>query len=733
MIPMTRTVNTFIILLLISCVLFGTELTQTQRQKLHPLFRSLVAKSNSQLQKTASGSIQRYGAIVYTHDVETLRSMGIHINSILPDFITAHVTVQDLIRLASLETVTFLDPGRIHKPLLDVSVPETGAKLLHDGFINNTQYKGNGAIVLIYDTGIDWKHFDFRKSGDTTKSRILFIWDQTLTANISEHSPAGLDYGVEYTQAQIEGELNGTARGVIREKDITGHGTHVASTAAGNGQAFNNTYIGMAPEADIIIIKGGDEGFSETNEIDGLTYAQNKASSIGKPIAVNMSFGGQQGSHDGTAPEEIAVNTFVKNPGHVVCIAAGNDGSHPIHINGTVSNGSPVITTVSIPSGYSPYPSGSDKNYIVLDMWLPNAQGISFTVKSPSGITATTVPAKSVDGMNTLDGTIDTWDTVETQNSHRHLQVWLHDATSVVPKSGPWTITLSTTGNPVTLDGWLDSDLGGSEASLSTGNTNKTVGIPGTASGAITVGSYVTKWSWSDYTGKNWYYGSADRTGNISTFSSIGPTADNRQKPEIAAPGQGIVAALSSDDVTESSSSIIVNNKYFLLQGTSMATPHVTGGVALLLAAKPSLTASQIKNYFIATAKTDTFTSTVWNSSWGFGKMDVFKAMSTITVVDQVSAELPKSYMLNQNYPNPFNPTTNIEYRIPVKGLVKLQIYDILGRLVATLVDDVQDAGVYHSTWTGKTNNGLAVSTGVYFYRLESGSFSKTERMLLLK
>ena len=89
--------------------------------------------------------------------------------------------------------------------------------------------------------------------------------------------------------------------------------------------------------------------------------------------------------------------------------------------------------------------------------------------------------------------------------------------------------------------------------------------------------------------------------------------------------------------------------------------------------------------------------------------------------------------MLNQNYPNPFNPTTNFEYRIPVKGLVKLQIFDILGRLIATLVDDVQDAGVYNSTWNGKTNNGFAVSSGVYFYRLESGSFSKTERMLLLK
>ena len=742
--PLSRCTRTSILLLILVCAAFSADLTEKQGSKLHPLFRSLITNSSHPLSKTssklhritstvASDGTLRYGAIVYTRDAETIRSMGVHINSVLPEFITAQLTPVEIIKLADLESVTFLDPGKMHHPLLDVSVPETGASRVHSGVINNTPYKGAGAIVLIYDTGIDWKHLDFRKAGDTTQSRILFIWDQTLTPGGSETSPVGFSYGVEYTKAQIDNELNGTKRGVVRENDIEGHGTHVACTAAGNGQAFNNKYIGMAPEADIIVVKGGDGSFSSIREIEGLDYAQIKAAALGKPVVVNMSLGGQLGSHDGTNDDEVAVNNFVQYNGRVVCIAAGNDGDNKIHTNGTVSNGSPAAFQVNVPT-YSAADIGMDNNYFIIDMWLPNSNAVSLTITSPSNTTYSTPADSSIDGLNRPDGTIDTWNHTETPYNHRHLQVWIHDATTIVPIPGLWTIKLTTSGSSVAYDGWIDSDLSGSYATFPNGNTNKTVAMPGTANGAITVGSYVTKWSWTDYRGISWLYDNTpDRTGNISTFSSTGPTADNRQKPDIAAPGQVIVAAFSSNDVTESSSDIIVNNKYLLMQGTSMATPHVTGGVALLLGAKPTLTAAQIKNYIINAARTDSLTSTVWNSSWGFGKLDIFKAMSTVTAVERVSAELPISYILNQNYPNPFNPTTKIEYSIPVKGLVKLQIFDILGRSVASLVDEVQDAGVYHSTWTGKTGNGIAVSSGVYFYRLQSGAFSKTERMLLLK
>jgi minor extracellular serine protease Vpr len=918
---LARYTRSFILLLIVVYAAFGADLTEKQRSKLHPLFRSLITKSSQPLLKTSSrlnriastvssdGTV-RYGAIVYTRNVEEIRSMGIHVNSVLPEFVTAQLTPSDMTRLADLESVKFLDPGKMHHPLLDVSIPETGAALLHSGFINNTPYKGAGAIVLIYDTGIDWKHFDFRKS-DTTKSRILFIWDQTLTAGIGESAPSGFSYGVEYTQTQIENELNGTKRGVVHEKDIIGHGTHVASTAAGNGQAFNNKYIGMAPEADIIIVKGGDGTFSSAGEIDGLTYAQNKATARGEPIVVNMSLGGQEGSHDGTNDDEVAVDDFVKNAGRVVCIAAGNDGSDMIHANGTVSNGSPSAITVNVPQGYTAN-TGTDNAYFILDIWLPDSNAINMTVTSPTKSIYSTPTDSSIDGLNRPEGTIDTWNHIEQQNQHSHIQVWIHDAASPVPQSGQWTITLSTTGASTTYDAWLDSELGNLSATINGGNNNETVAMPGTADGAITVGSYVTKWSWTDYTGGSWYCGDPDRTGNISTFSSIGPTADGRNKPDIAAPGQGIVAAFSGTDIDESTSDIIVSNKYLLMQGTSMATPHVTGGVALLLSAKPSLTITQIKNYLLSTARTDNFTtSSVWNATWGNGKMDIYKAMAgavgasganrtllsyysdsivgyislpssnqkvaerftpTITgklsnvsitlnsgasgvkgtgnlkvtatqsvagslagipgtqignsvlvpfsslspgvanVIDFSSAgvsvtsgidfhivlettksgdtlqllldnnassnidrtssyrngnngtdwynradpnygsgklpdhynllitadiavpvgqstiELPTSFILMQNYPNPFNPTTKITYTIPTASKVTLKIFNLLGQLVATLVDEQQEANTYV-----KEFDASRLASGTYFYQIKAGNFNSTKKMILIK
>ena len=89
---------------------------------------------------------------------------------------------------------------------------------------------------------------------------------------------------------------------------------------------------------------------------------------------------------------------------------------------------------------------------------------------------------------------------------------------------------------------------------------------------------------------------------------------------------------------------------------------------------------------------------------------------------------LPTEYGLSQNYPNPFNPSTTIDYQIPEKNFVSLKIYDILGRVVATLVDKEMNPGYYSANW-----NAGNLASGIYFYRLSSGSFVSTKKLMLIK
>ena len=107
-------------------------------------------------------------------------------------------------------------------------------------------------------------------------------------------------------------------------------------------------------------------------------------------------------------------------------------------------------------------------------------------------------------------------------------------------------------------------------------------------------------------------------------------------------------------------------------------------------------------------------------SKWGSSKV---KALLTC----------PREYALGQNHPNPFNPNTHIAYQLPEAGEVSMMVYNLLGQQVRVLVRGRQEAGVYRVTWDGKDTYGQPASSGIYLYRLASGGFVQTRRMLLLK
>jgi hypothetical protein len=93
----------------------------------------------------------------------------------------------------------------------------------------------------------------------------------------------------------------------------------------------------------------------------------------------------------------------------------------------------------------------------------------------------------------------------------------------------------------------------------------------------------------------------------------------------------------------------------------------------------------------------------------------------------------PTLCKLYQNYPNPFNPETTISYQLPENGKVELTIYNLKGQKVKQLVSDQLSAGQHSVVWNGKDDNGKPVSSGIYFYKLKSGNFEKTKKMILMK
>jgi hypothetical protein len=107
--------------------------------------------------------------------------------------------------------------------------------------------------------------------------------------------------------------------------------------------------------------------------------------------------------------------------------------------------------------------------------------------------------------------------------------------------------------------------------------------------------------------------------------------------------------------------------------------------------------------------------------------------LNQLTGVEFVDSEVPSQFELAQNYPNPFNPTTEITFALPKAGLVMLEVYDLTGRVVATLVNQDLPAGTHKVMWNARNGNGQSLASGVYLYRIASGEFVATRKMVLLK
>lgn len=679
-----------------------------------------------------------FSVIVHSPSIEEAKAINVQPMSFNGRLYTARITLDQLVELSNFSSVSYIEAPRMRYPKLDKSLIDMKVDKVHLGQVNSTVYKGKNVIVGIIDSGIDWKHLDFRSDTDTTKSRILFLWDQTDgRAGIG---PTGFNYGAEYDETEINNELDGSPAGFVQEQDFSGHGTHVASTAAGDGSTSAGKYKGVAPEADLIIVKAGDEGFLTTNIINGISYIRQKAVAAGKPFVINMSLGGHDGAHDGTASEEITVDTELNNAiGRQIVIAAGNEGSDSIHADGVVAQGGQKVLQFTVPTYTAT--SGTVNDYVVLSMWYKAGDNLTVSVSTPNNTTVTASSGQSQQQQATAQGFVritNAFPGVNPNNSAKECYVEIYDNSAAQPPAvGVWTVTV--TGATVTQGGVFDVWIGGSSITGNAGESveftsgatfTKLVGMPGTVEKGITVGAYVTKWSWKSIDNNTYTYSGTDRTNNFATFSSMGPTRDGRQKPDVSAPGQAIGAARSSAASFSNPVLLTPNGKYVIEQGTSMAAPHVAGLVALMLEAKPNLTSAQIRSAINTTARKDAFTgaNATATAQWGSGKVDAQAALQTVLSVQKESENVPLDFVLQQNYPNPFNPSTKIQFAIPQRSFVTLKVYSMLGEEVATLVNDQIEPGEYSATFNA---DGLA--SGVYFYTLATGTSFISKKMMLVR
>ena len=188
--------------------------------------------------------------------VAKMRAKGCSVGAVIRDIATVRIPVDQLAAVTNMPEVGFVKYAPKRDLLLDLSVPEVGGDVLH-----GMGYGGQGVIVGIVDTGIDWRHADFTNPDGS--SRILYLWDQSDDVGPAPLPP--FDYGTLWTNAEINAALQGM--GTVREVDSYGHGTHVAGIAAGNGLALGG-FVGMAPLADLIIVKADFEsetGFGQSS------------------------------------------------------------------------------------------------------------------------------------------------------------------------------------------------------------------------------------------------------------------------------------------------------------------------------------------------------------------------------------------------------------------------------------------------------------------------------------
>ncbi len=636
-------------------------MSQSDRQQLEQIQNALL-RSNGLVSKQLEAAYPIYnldgrwylsmlGRCSAAFKPEELQWQRILFNKPIGGLLSLKVPLQKLGSLAALKGIEYLEIAGKINPNLDKAILDLHADSVHAGIGLPQGYNGQDVLIGVTDWGFDYTHPVFY---DTLlqQHRIYAAWDQFKT---SGPAPNGYGYGTEYNDTP---SLLAAGSDTANIYSYGTHGTHVAGIAGGAGA--DTPYRGVAFGAQFLFVTFLiDEGAV----LDAWQWMYQKALAADKRLVINMSWGLYHfGTLDGTSLLSQAITAF-SNLGVVFVNSGGNNGNVNFHLkktfnndvlksriefydyaananmwgqsihawgepNQSFSNGIIVTNSANVPLAESPLYSTATTNTYIDTFLVVNQDTIFYNI--------------SADAAHPLNGKPQM--RLRVKNTNTSLRVQLQ-STATSGTVHYWNVTELTSN----VGNWGMAFLAAGTGTSSGDNQNG-ISEPSCADDVISVAAYATQYA----TNSGSLVGGA-----LASFSSKGPRYDGTMKPDIAAPGVAIASAISSftDGNYSSVATTVFNNtnyRYAKFSGTSMASPMVAGVVALMLEANPYLSAAQVKQIIMETARQDNYTGQIpaeGSPLWGAGKINAYAA---VQLAVQTLGVLPGSAILEWSvYPNP--------------------------------------------------------------------------------
>ena len=647
------------------------------------------------------------GKVEHSFNVEMLENEGCLVNPTINHLVSLKIPLDKIHIVDDIDDVTYLRLSKRMNTALDKAVKDVRADSVHLGLGNLPEgYYGNDVIVGVTDWGFDYTSPVFYDTA-LQQTRIIAAWDQY---KLSGPSPTDFPYGTEFSSASSLLQAGSDTSNIY---SYSTHGTHVASIAGGSGAGTE--YRGIAPGVNFLFVTFlVDEGAV----LDAWEWMYQKSLEESKRLVVNMSWGlYHAGTLDGNSVLSNAISAYT-DLGVVFVNSGGNNGNVDFHLKHEFTNDT-IKTRVNFYSysaheymwGQSIHSWGEVGNSFSNKIQIKNSSG-TVLAESPFYSTATVsayVDTFIVANQDTIWYNISA-DAAHPMNARPQMRFRIKCTNQSL------RVMLNSTASEGLIHYWnvteLSNDVGNWGMPFTTfqtgsisGDNENGISEPSCADDVISVAAYATGWTTP---------GGNPVGGGIASFSSRGPRFDGVMKPDIAAPGVSIAAALSSftDGQYTTIGSIEFNNRtyYFArLSGTSMASPMVAGVAALILDAHPTISASTVKEILLQTAREDNKTGvlpTEGDPTWGHGKVNALAAVEQAVLLNTI--ENIESKQDIQIYPNPVSDEMILD--IPI-GVNQIILRDLNGK-------------THEFQRNGNQFNCSHLISGVYFISFENDNNS---------